>query len=116
MLGSKLREEFQGKLLKGTAIELANDCKTDANQVGAQSFLGITYPTHDLVKAITAIGPNHDRPVVVVAAGLDTALDALLPANAESWLVDVLKPATLSFQQHFGGGGRPAGLYHKRIT
>lgn len=34
MLGLKLREEFRGKLLKGTAIELANDSKTGATQVG----------------------------------------------------------------------------------
>ena len=41
----------------------------------------------------------------VLVAGLDTALDALLPADAEAWLLEVLKPAVLSFQQHFGGGG-----------
>jgi len=48
--------------------------------------------------------PGNDGQAVVVA-GLDTALDALLPADAEAWLTDVLKPAVLSFQQHFGGGG-----------
>lgn len=48
--------------------------------------------------------PGKDDKVVVVA-GLDTALDALLPADAEAWLGDVLKPTVLSFQQHFGGDG-----------
>ena len=67
MLDLKLREEFRGKLLKGTAIELANDSKTGATQVGAKSFLDITYPTHDLIKAVTAISPNQARPV---AAGV----------------------------------------------
>jgi hypothetical protein len=66
MLGLKLREEFRGKLMKGTAIELANDSKTGATQLGAQAFLGITYPTHDLVKAIEAIAPGQARPVVVI--------------------------------------------------
>jgi len=66
MLDLKLREEFRGKLLKGTAIELANDSKTGATQVGAKSFLDITYPTHDLIKAVEAIGPHQGRPVVVI--------------------------------------------------
>ena len=48
--------------------------------------------------------PGKDGQAVVVA-GLDTALDSLLPADAEAWLAEVLKPAVLSFQQHFGGGG-----------
>ena len=94
MLGLKLREEFQGKLLKGTAIELANDSKTGATQVGAQSFLGITYPTHDLVKAIKAIGPNQARPVVVIGergAGKSHLLAALYhavndPVATRQWL------------------------------
>jgi len=46
MLGLTLREEFPGKRLKGTAIELANDSNTGATQIAAQQFLEITYPTH----------------------------------------------------------------------
>lgn len=66
MLGLTLREEFRGKRLKGTAIELSNDSNTGATQVAAQSFLGITYPTHDLLKGIEAVGPNQGRPVVII--------------------------------------------------
>lgn len=66
MLGLTLREEFRGKRLKGTAIELANDDNTGATQVGAESFLNITYPTLDLLKGIEAIGPEQGRPVVVI--------------------------------------------------
>lgn len=66
MLGLTLREEFRGKRLKGTAIELANDTKTGATQIGAQQFLEITYPTHDLLKGIEAVGPDQGRPVVVI--------------------------------------------------
>jgi hypothetical protein len=62
MPGLKLREEFQGKLLKGTAIELANDSKTGATQVGAQSFLGITYPQELVLQAGgKAAGLYHGR-------------------------------------------------------
>lgn len=66
MLGLKLREEFRGKRLKGTAIELSNDSNTGATQIAAQQFLEITYPTHDLLKGIEAVGPNKGRPVVVI--------------------------------------------------
>jgi hypothetical protein len=66
MLGLTLREEFRGKRLKGTAIELSNDTNTGATQIAAQAFLEITYPTHDLLKGIEAVGPNQGRPVVVI--------------------------------------------------
>ena len=66
MLGLTLRDEFRGKRLKGTAIELSNDTGTGATQIAAQSFLEITYPTHDLLKGIEAVGPNQGRPVVVI--------------------------------------------------
>ncbi len=52
MLGLTLREEFRGKRLKGTAIELSNDNKTGATQVAASEFLEITYPTSDMLKAL----------------------------------------------------------------
>lgn len=66
MLGLTLREEFRGKRLKGTAIELSNESNTGATQIAAQEFLEITYPTHDLLKGIEAVGPNQGRPVVVI--------------------------------------------------
>jgi hypothetical protein len=66
MLGLTLREEFQGRRLKGTAIELANENNTGATQIGAATFLGITYPTADVVSAMEAIGPGHGQPVVLI--------------------------------------------------
>lgn len=66
MLGLTLREEFRGKRLKGTAIELSNDTNTGATQIAAKEFLEITYPTHDLLKGIEAVGPKQGRPVVVI--------------------------------------------------
>ncbi len=66
MLKLTLREEFRGKRLKGTAIELSNDTNTGATQIAAQAFLEITYPTHDLLKGIEAVGPDQGRPVVVI--------------------------------------------------
>ena len=66
MLGLSLREEFRGKRLKGTAIELSNDTNTGATEIAAQELLEITYPTHDLLKGIEAVGPDKGRPVVVI--------------------------------------------------
>jgi Protein of unknown function (DUF499) len=66
MLGLTLREEFRGRRLRGTAIELSNDTNTGATQIAAKEFLEITYPTHDLLKAIEAVGPNQGRPIVVI--------------------------------------------------
>ena len=66
MLGLILREEFQGRRLKGTSIELSNENQNGATQISAREFLEITYPTHDILKGIEAVGPNHGRPVVVI--------------------------------------------------
>lgn len=94
MLGLKLREEFRDKRLKGTAIELSNDQRTGATQISAKQFLEITYPTHDLLKGIEAVGPNQGRPVVVIGErGIGKShLMAVLyhtmadPSSTKSWL------------------------------
>jgi hypothetical protein len=66
MLGLTLREEFRGKRLKGTAIELSNDTNTGATQIAAKEFLEITYPTHDLLK-----GHRGGRPEPRASGGRD---------------------------------------------
>lgn len=94
MLGLTLREEFRGKRLKGTAIELSNDQQTGATQIAAKQFLEITYPTHDLLKGIEAVGPNQGRPVVVIGErglGKSHLMAALYhavtdPASTGAWL------------------------------
>ena len=104
MLGLTLREEFRGKRLKGTAIELSNDSNTGATQVAAKSFLDITYPTHDLLKGIEAVGPNQGRPVVVIGerglgkshllAALYHAVNDTASTSAwlQSWATTLNKP------------------------
>lgn len=94
MLGLNLRQEFKGRRLKGTAIELSNEANTGATQVSAQDFLEITYPTHDLLKGIEAVGPNQGRPVVVIGErglGKSHLMAALYhavnnPAATGAWL------------------------------
>jgi len=94
MLGLNLREEFRGKRLKGTAIELSNETNTGATQIAAKEFLEITYPTHDVLKGIEAIGPDQGRPVVVIGErglGKSHLLAALYhavsdPISTKAWL------------------------------
>ena len=65
MLGLKLRDEFKGRRLKGTAIELTNKNNTGATQIPAVDFLRITYPSHDVLKSIEAAGPTQGLPVTL---------------------------------------------------
>ncbi len=66
MLKLALRREFQGRRLKGTAIELANASNTGATQIAASEFLEITYPSADALAAVEAVGPDHGRPLVLI--------------------------------------------------
>ena len=80
MLGLKLREEFQGDHLKGTAIELATNNQDGATQIAAGKFLEITYPTRDLLQAIEAVSSKNlkeekGRPVVVIGERRDQSRD-----------------------------------------
>jgi hypothetical protein len=66
MLGLSLRKEFQGRRLKGTAIELSNDAQTGATQIAASEFLEITYPSLDFLKALEAVSPGQGQPLVLI--------------------------------------------------
>jgi DNA replication protein DnaC len=66
MLGLQLREQFYGRRLKDTVIELLNANNSGATQVSAADLLRITYPSGDVMKAIEAAGPGQARPVVLI--------------------------------------------------
>ncbi|WP_199232438.1 DUF499 domain-containing protein [Azospirillum sp. TSH20] len=80
--------------MKGTAIELSNETNTGATQIAAKEFLQITYPTHDLLKGIEAVGPDKGRPVVVIGErglGKSHLMAALYhavndPNSTDAWL------------------------------
>ena len=94
MLGLRLRNEFTDRRMRGTAIELTNTNNTGATQVPAHYFLEITYPTHDLLKGLKAIGPDQGRPVVTIGergAGKSHIMGALYhavtePSSTAAWL------------------------------
>lgn len=95
MLGLTLRKEFQGRRLKGTAIELSNEKNTGATQIPARDFLEITYPTGDVLTSLEAIGPGQGRPVVLIGERgqgkshlMGAVYHALTDANAtRDWLL-----------------------------
>ena len=94
MLDLNLREEFRGKRIKGTTVELTNASRSGALEVPADDFLKITYPSVDLLHAIEAISPGHIHPVVVMAPrgqGKSHLLAALFhlcsdPSAGRAWL------------------------------
>ncbi len=126
MLGLTLRDEFRGKRLKGTAIELSNEANTGATQIAAKQFLEITYPTHDLLKGIEAVGSNQGRPVVVIGErGLGKSHLMAAPwrcaAPHSGEVVDfgrILWGEAHEYPQEIilRSGAKSAGLFDLRIT
>ncbi len=68
MLGLNLREEFQGRRITGTTIDFSNRHGTGALDRSAEDFLGITYPSIDLLKTLEAIQPDRAEPVPIIGA------------------------------------------------
>jgi len=96
MLNLQLRDEFKGERLKGTTIDFSADKPTSALQKTAAEFLGITYPSVDLLRVFEATQPDKSRPVVLLGGrgqGKSHLLAALwhamkAPAEASKWLAD----------------------------
>ncbi|QIP02981.2 DUF499 domain-containing protein [Bradyrhizobium symbiodeficiens] len=73
---------------------MSNDQQTGATQIAAKQFLEITYPTHDVLKGIEAVGPDKGRPVVVIGErglGKSHLMAALFhavtdPVSTGAWL------------------------------
>ena len=67
MLGLKLRPEFTGKSITGTAVSLDSTYKNSfVNQPTAQA-LEITYPSVDLLQALEAcFGPDNNKYLVIM--------------------------------------------------
>jgi hypothetical protein len=67
MLNLKLREEFLGSQMPGTAIALRDSDKQGAVERDAGYILSITYPTADVQSALRAISADRsERPIVLV--------------------------------------------------
>lgn len=96
MLELALRQEFKGERLKGTTIDFSADKPTSALQQSTAEFLGITYPSVDLLRVFEATQPDKSRPVVLLGGrgqGKSHLMAALWhaikdPAAAAKWLAD----------------------------
>jgi hypothetical protein len=97
MLGLRLREEFLGSNMPGTAIELRTDDKKGAVDRDAAYILSITYPTSDVTIALKAISEaQFGRPLVLkgergrgkshIMALMHHAIAS--PDAVEAWLKD----------------------------
>jgi hypothetical protein len=64
----ELRQEFQGRHMRGTAIELSNRQNTGwAQSQNASAILDITYPSSDVRRALEAVSTaSSGRPVVMI--------------------------------------------------
>src|SRR3972149_5096544 len=67
MLNLKLRDEFLGSQMPGTAIELRRGDNQGAAQRGPEYILGITYPTADVQTALRHVSEARaNRPIILM--------------------------------------------------
>ncbi len=67
MLGLKLRDEFLGSHMPGTAISLRTSDNQGAVQKPPEEILSITYPTADVITALKALSTKRKgRPIVII--------------------------------------------------
>jgi hypothetical protein len=96
MLELALRQEFKGERLKGTTIDFSADTPTGALKKSTAEFLGITYPSVDLLRVFEATQPDKSRPVVLLGGrgqGKSHLMAALWhaiqdPDQATKWLAE----------------------------
>ncbi len=96
MLNLVLRDEFKGERLKGTTIDFSADKATSALQKPSTEFLGITYPSIDLIRILEATQPGKSSPVVLLGGrgqGKSHLMAALwhgmkAPDAASAWLAE----------------------------
>ncbi len=97
MLGLKLRDEFLGTHMPGTAIALRTSDNKGAAQKSADQILSITYPTADIQTALKAISTKRSGcPIVLmgdrgrgkshIMAVMHHAIQS--PVVVENWLKD----------------------------
>ena len=97
MIGLKLRDEFLGARMPGTAIALRTSDNKGAAQKSADHILSITYPTADVQTALKAISVKRSGcPIILmgdrgrgkshIMAVMHHAIQS--PAIVETWLKD----------------------------
>jgi len=97
MLGLKLRKEFLGTHMPGTAIALRTSDNQGAAQKSPDYILSITYPTADVQTALKAISAKNSRRPIVLMGDRGRGKSHIMavmhhgiqsPDVVESWLTD----------------------------
>ena len=97
MLGLKLRDEFLGTHMPGTAISLRTSDNQGAAQKSPDHILSITYPTADVQTALKAISAKKSRRPIVLMGDRGRGKSHIMavmhhgiqsPEVVESWLKD----------------------------
>ena len=97
MLGLKLRDEFLGVHMPGTAIALRTSDNQGAAQKSPDYILSITYPTADVQTALKAISAKHTGGPIVLMGDRGRGKSHIMavmhhgiqsPVVVESWLKD----------------------------
>jgi hypothetical protein len=97
MLGLKLRDEFCGAHMTGTAIELRRSDNQGAAQKSADHILSITYPTADVQTALRAVSTKKNGSPIVLMGGRGRGKSHIMavmhhaiqsPDTVEGWLKD----------------------------
>ncbi len=97
MLNLKLRDEFLKRNLRGTVIDFRSREHTGATEVAPEEFLKITYPTADVLKAVSCLREDNLTGPVVLMGGRGKGKSHLMavlhhciksPSVAETWLSD----------------------------
>lgn len=97
MLGLKLRDEFLGAHMPGTAISLRTSDNQGAVQKSADDILSITYPTADVITALKAINKNRSGDPIILMGDRGRGKSHIMavmhhaiqtPGKIEKWLSD----------------------------
>ena len=85
MLNLQLRDEFNGSKLKGPTIDLSDNKAGGVLKRPASEFLGVTYPSTDLLRMVESVQPAQTRAVVLLggkASGYESRLVIRLALNS----------------------------------
>ena len=85
MLNLQLRDEFNGSKLKGPTIDLSDNKAGGVLKRPASEFLGVTYPSTDLLRMVESVQPAQTRAVVLLggkASGYESRLVTWLALNS----------------------------------
>jgi tRNA(Met) C34 N-acetyltransferase TmcA len=87
MIGLKLRDEFLGAHMPGTAIALRTSDNQGAAQKSADQILSITYPTADVQTALKAISTKRSGCPIILMGDRGRGKSHIMAVMHSVWMV-----------------------------